>query len=79
MFNNSRPREKIISEYGTIRAFASALGLSDRTVSSRLCNKSQWRLGEIIKTVDLLRIAPADIGLYFFTVSGSASNTTVSS
>lgn len=49
MFDNSRLRQKIISEYGTIRAFASALGLSDRTISSRLCNKSQWRLGEIKK------------------------------
>ena len=68
MFDNSRLRQKIIAEYGTIRAFASALGLSDRTISSRLCNKSQWRVSEIKKAVDLLRIAPADIGLYFFAV-----------
>ena len=68
MFDNSRLRQKIIAEYGTIRAFASAMGLSDRVISSRLCNKSQWRHNEIKKAVDLLHIVPADIGAYFFAV-----------
>ena len=68
VFDSSRLRQKIILKYGSIRAFASAMGLSDRAVSNRLCNKSQWRDSEIKKAVDLLQIVPADINTYFFTV-----------
>lgn len=66
MFDSSRLRQKIIAEYGTIRAFASAMGLSDSAISGRLSNKSQWRHSEIEKAVEILHIVPADIGAYFF-------------
>lgn len=65
-FDYSKLRGKI-REFGTQEAFANAIGISTVTLSERLNNKSQFTQNEINKTVDILKIEPEEIPIYFFT------------
>lgn len=65
-FDYSKLRGKI-REFGTQEAFANAIGISTVTLSERLNNKSQFTQNEINKTVDILKIEPEKIPIYFFT------------
>lgn len=65
-FDYSKLRGKI-REFGTQEAFANAIGISTVTLSERLNNKSQFTQNEINKTVDVLKIEPEEIPIYFFT------------
>lgn len=58
---------KIVEIFGTQGRFASALGVSERTLSLRLNNKLQWRQDEILRASELLNISAEDIPRYFFT------------
>ena len=64
-FDYSKLRGKI-REFGTQEAFANAIGISTVTLSERLNNKSQFTQNEINKTVDVLKIEPEEIPIYFF-------------
>ena len=68
MFDNSRLRQRIIIQFGTIRAFASIMGMSAAVLSNRIKNKSEWKYSEIITACDILCIAPDEISKYFFTI-----------
>lgn len=57
---------KIIEVFGTQGGFATALGVSERTLSLRLNNKLQWRQDEILRASELLHITKEDIPRYFF-------------
>lgn len=65
-FDYSKLRGKI-REFGTQEAFANAIGISTVTLSEKLNNKSQFTQNEINKTVDILKIEPEEIPIYFFT------------
>ena len=46
--------------------FASALGISERSVSLKLNNKISWKDSEIAKAIEVLEIDPENIPAYFF-------------
>lgn len=57
---------KITELFGTRSCFASALGISENSVSSKMQGKSKWKEGEILKSCELLNIKKTDIPKYFF-------------
>ena len=58
---------RIVERYGTRSAFAAALGMSDKSLSSKLSNKIGFKQSEICKSSVLLGIQDQEIGTYFFT------------
>lgn len=56
----------IVEKYKTNSAFASAMGLSERSLSLKLNNKVSFKQPEIDKAVELLSINPKRIAHYFF-------------
>lgn len=57
----------IVSEYGSRKHFAAALGISPSNLSMKLSNKTKWTPEEILKSQQLLHIQPENIATYFFT------------
>lgn len=68
-FDFSHLLGKIVANYGTQYNFATAMGLSEHTISLKLNNKVPWKADEIHKAAVLLHIDEEDIGKYFFTQS----------
>ena len=66
-YNYSKLIGKIIETYGTRRAFACKLGVSERTLSLKLNNKIPWDQKEIDKAISLLNLSSNDVVVYFFT------------
>ena len=60
-------RAKIIEKYGTLKAFAKALDISETALSKRMTTKCAITDKEIMRMSDLLEIAPEEIGLFYFT------------
>ena len=58
---------RIVEICGTQAVFAEKMGLSERTISLKLNNKSAWKQSEIQKAVEILGIPDDEIQLYFFT------------
>lgn len=58
---------KILREYNNQQGFADALGMHLTSLNQRLNGKVEWKLSEVEKACNLLKIENADIGLYFFT------------
>ena len=69
MYNYSKLRGRIVEKFGSIQRFTEAMDLSDKTVSSALNNKREWKQKEISKAVELLEIELDQIHLYFFTMN----------
>lgn len=65
VYNKLKGRIKEI--FGTQSAFAEAVGLSSVSVSAKLNNGVEFKPSEIMKAVDVLKIEPEDIPVYFFT------------
>ena len=59
-------REKIKLVFGTIGAFASAMGKDRSTISNKLNGLAAWTQTEIEDSCRLLGIAVEDVGEYFF-------------
>ena len=57
---------RIVEKFGTQYKFASAMGLSERTISVKLNGLSPWKSDEILKAVKLLEIDIEEIPRYFF-------------
>lgn len=66
MFNYSKLLGAIKEKYGSNGNFASAMNLSEHTLSKKLNNKSSFDQHEIKKACELLRIEPEEIKNYFF-------------
>lgn len=64
--NRNRMRGRIVSEFGTQKAFAEALGVTAPYVSSVVANKKPLGRRAIKKWATLLQIAPEQYGHYFF-------------
>lgn len=60
-------RGRIIEKYGSIKAFAEAIGLSQTAASLKLTGKTAFDAPTISKWCDALDIPIAEAGLYFFT------------
>lgn len=65
-YNFSKLRGKIVEVYGTIQAFAGAIGITPLSVGKKLSGKSEWTRDEIMKSCSALGIKTADILEYFF-------------
>lgn len=59
-------RGRITEKYGTISAFADALGVSKQAVSQKLNKHLGFTVGNIEKWSELLDIQQEEIGVYFF-------------
>lgn len=68
-FNYNKLRGRIVEKYGTMEAFASAINLSNHTVSKYMNNKIPWKQTNIEAAVRALDIPPEEISAYFFTPS----------
>jgi len=64
LYDYSKLRGRIVEKFGTITAFAEAMGVSFSVISMRLHNHSYWPQPDIDKACELLDIAePKE---YFF-------------
>lgn len=68
MFNFDKLLGRIIEKYGTRKAFASDMGMSESSLCDRLNGKIPFKMEEIWKAANLLDIRPDEIGEYFFTL-----------
>lgn len=59
---------RITEYYGTRKAFAKDMGLSERSICLKLNSKIDFSQSEIMKAVNLLKIEYSNIDEYFFTV-----------
>ena len=59
---------RITEKFGTQGRFADAMGMSERSLSLKLNNKTPFKQPEIITACSLLEIENADIPVYFFTL-----------
>lgn len=62
----SKLRGRIVEKYGSQENFSKVLGLSTRSLSSKMNGKVSWRDKEISKASELLSIPDSEIYLYFF-------------
>lgn len=67
MFDYTKLRRLILYKYGSIQAFAEALGVSKQSVSVTLNGKTTFSQNKIVEWTKILDISPDDIGEYFFT------------
>lgn len=67
-FSYNKLRGKIKEVFGTQANFAKALGISTSVLSLKLNNVSEFTQKEILKAMRLLKVAPAEIDAYFFTL-----------
>lgn len=65
-FDYSSLNGLIVEKYGTQYNFAIALGISERSLSLKLNNKTSWKDRDIEKARKLLGIKEKDISKYFF-------------
>lgn len=59
-------RERIKAKFGTIGAFADAMGKDRSTISNKLNGLSPWSSNEIEDACNLLSISIEEVGEYFF-------------
>lgn len=65
-FDYSKLRGKIVEKYGNQSNFASALGISENTLSLKMNNKVRFTTDDITTISRLLEIDAGEIGKYFF-------------
>ena len=65
-FDYSKLRGKIVEKYGNQSNFASALGISENTLSLKMNNKVRFTTDDITTISRLLEIDAEEIGKYFF-------------
>lgn len=66
-FSSNKLCGRIVEIFGSQRAFAKALGLSEHTISKKLNGYKDFTQSEIDKCLTLLKIPTKEIGAYFFT------------
>ena len=68
MFDYTRLSNRITELFSCDVNFAIKMGFSERTLSLKLNNKSEWKQTDIIKAWNLLDIKVSEIDIYFFTL-----------
>ena len=66
-FDTSALRSRIISEYGTIKAFAAAVNMSPSTLGSRLNGHIEFDFDEMQRISKQLNLTCEEVDWYFFT------------
>lgn len=69
MFDYSRLLGRIKEKCATQGAFAERMGLSERTISLKLTQKTEFSQSEIMKAIEVLELDPNEISTYFFCAS----------
>jgi hypothetical protein len=64
-FDYSKLRGRIIEKYGTLRDFAEALDVSQKTVTFKMKGYSGFSQADIVRWCDLLDIPVTEASLYF--------------
>ena len=59
---------RIVEKCGTQVVFAERMGLSEKTISMKLNNKIAFKQSEIQRALEVLKLKPEDVPIYFFTV-----------
>jgi hypothetical protein len=67
-FSYSKLRGKIKEKFGSQKAFAEALGITEGTLTSKLQGYTYFTQNEIFRSIKILGIDPDKVTLYFFTV-----------
>lgn len=68
MFDYTRLSNRITEFFSCDVNFAIKMGFSERTLSLKLNNKSEWKQTDIIKACELLDIKISELDIYFFTL-----------
>ncbi len=66
MYDYSKLRGRIVEKYGTIKAFAEALGVSNVTISEKLNNKAGINRKDIETWSNILDISESEYGVFYF-------------
>ena len=66
VFDYSKLEGRIVEKFSTRENFAKSLGITTKSISEKLNNKTIWKQPEIFKAMELLSISGEDIELYFF-------------
>lgn len=66
-FDYSRLLGRIVERFGSRRAFCAAAGMREAILSSRTCNRSDFKDQEIYNIVEMLEIKDDEVVAYFFT------------
>jgi transcriptional regulator with XRE-family HTH domain len=67
IFKNAKLKGRIVEKFGSQKAFADALGVTDTTVNNKLNNRRLMSQDDIANWAETLEIPLDQIGLYFFT------------
>lgn len=70
IFNHKKLEQRIIAIFGETESFGKLLGLDNQQINSRLKGETEFSQSEIEKSVELLKIEPAEIYTYFFDTEG---------
>lgn len=65
-YDYSKLLGRIVEKQGTRARFASAMDISERSLSLKLNDKVPWKDTEISKACNILDIEDAEMHLYFF-------------
>ena len=65
-YDYSKLEGRIVEKFRTREKFAKALGITNKSISEKLNNKTIWKQPEISKAMELLSIPWEDIESYFF-------------
>ena len=66
MYDYSKLLGRIKEHCGSQAVFSSSMKISERTISSKLNNKKEWKQGEITRACEILKIKKADIPIFFY-------------
>lgn len=66
-FNYRKLRGRIVEKFGSMTAFADALGVSKQVISRKLNNKDGFTRDKILEWSEALEIPAEDYAAYFFT------------
>lgn len=68
-FDYSKLKGRIVERFGSQRAFAEKLGITEVSLTRKMQNQAAWKQSEIVKAKNLLGIPPEETDLYFFTIN----------
>jgi len=66
-YNYSKLKGRIVEKFGTMAAFADALGMTRQAISAKMTGKVGFSRDNIVHWAKLLDISKDDYGAYFFT------------
>jgi len=70
-FSYNKLRGRIVEVYGSMEAFADAIGMHRVSVSQRINHKVEWNSSEIKMAIKALGLTDEDIPIYFFSEESS--------